>query len=54
MPVVLYRSWRDFPPAEWRWPNFSPAEMACRGDATLMIHAPSLDKLQALRTAPAR
>lgn len=51
MPVVLYPSWRDFPPGEWRWPNFSPAEMACRGDATLMIHAPSLDKLQALRIA---
>jgi len=51
MPVVLYRSWRDFPPDEWRWPDFSPAEMACRGDATLMIDPAAMDRLQALRTA---
>ena len=49
MPVILYRSWRDFPPAQWRWPSFSPAELACRGTAQLMIDEPSLDKLQALR-----
>lgn len=50
MPVILYRSWRDFPVAEWRWPNFSPAELACRGTGQLMIDPASLDKLQALRT----
>lgn len=50
MPVILYRSWRDFPAAEWRWPNFSPAELACRGTGQLMIDPASLDKLQALRT----
>lgn len=49
MPIVLYRSWRDFPLDEWRWPSFSPAEMACRGTGQLLIDEPSLDKLQALR-----
>lgn len=49
MPVVLYRSWRDFPSAEWLWPSFSPEELACRGTGQLVIDEPSLDKLQALR-----
>ena len=39
----------DFPLEFWRWPNFSPSEMACR-DGSLMIHPASLDKLQRLRT----
>lgn len=49
MPVILYRSWRDFPPAQWRWPSFSPEELACRGTGQLVIDEPALDKLQALR-----
>lgn len=49
MPVILYRSWRDFPLAQWRWPSFSPAELACRGTGQLVIDEPSLDRLQALR-----
>lgn len=49
MPVILYRSWRDFPPDQWRWPSFSPAELACRGTGQLLIDEPALDKLQALR-----
>ena len=49
MPVILYRSWRDFPPDQWRWPSFSPEELACRGTGQLLIDEPALDKLQALR-----
>lgn len=45
----LYASWRDFPMAEWRWPNFSPQEMASKGEGELLIDEPSMDKLQALR-----
>jgi hypothetical protein len=33
----------------WRWPNFSPAEIACRGTGQLKLHPEALDKLQALR-----
>lgn len=38
----------DFPSAGWHWPNFSPAEMACK-DGTIFVHPASIDKLQALR-----
>ena len=31
------------------WPNFSPAEIACRGTGKLLVNEPALDKLQALR-----
>lgn len=47
--MPIYRSWRDFPPGQWRWPHFSPAELACRGTGMLEIHEPSLDRLEALR-----
>ncbi len=44
-----YADWRDVPEKLWRWPNFSPEEIACRGDGTIRINEPALDKLQALR-----
>ncbi len=37
------------PDASWRWPNFSPAEFACRDTGKLLINASALDKLQTLR-----
>lgn len=36
-------------PQDWRWPSFSPAEMACRGDGSLKISVKLMDQLQALR-----
>ena len=44
-----YTNWRDAPDAVWRWPNFSPEEIACRGDRKIRINEAALDKLQALR-----
>jgi hypothetical protein len=44
-----YANWRDVPEKLWRWPNFSPEEIACRGDGAIRINEPALDKLQALR-----
>jgi hypothetical protein len=41
--------WRDFPRHLWRWPHFSPAEIACNGDGLLLIHPDSMDKLERLR-----
>ena len=46
---TFYDHFRDVPDGIWRWPNFSPAEIACRGTDKLLINAPALDKLQALR-----
>lgn len=34
-----------------RWPNFSPAEIACRGSGAVLIDPAALDKLQLLRSA---
>ena len=49
MTTTLYLSWRDVPKARWRWANFSPAEIACRGDGSIKINEDALDCLQALR-----
>jgi len=49
MTTDYYADWRDVPEKLWRWPNFSPEEIACRGDGKIRINEPALDKLQALR-----
>lgn len=39
-----------FPREPWPWPNFTPEELACHDEAkTILIHAPSVARLQALR-----
>ncbi len=49
MTTTFYRHWRDVPDGAWRWPNFSPAEIACRGTGKLLVNELALDKLQVLR-----
>ena len=49
MTTTYFRSWRDVPADAWRWANFSPAEIACRGTGSIRIHPAALDELQALR-----
>ena len=46
-----YAHFKDFPAAQWRWPSFSPREVACKGTGELLVDDQALDKLQALRTA---
>ena len=48
-PVRTFRHYRDVPERLWRWPDFSPAEIACRGSGKLKLHPQALDTLQALR-----
>ena len=48
-PVRTFRHFRDVPAHLWRWKNFSPAEIACRGTGQIKLHPEALDKLQALR-----
>jgi hypothetical protein len=48
-PVRIFPHFRDVPESTWRWPNFSPAEIARRGTGKLLINEPALDTLQALR-----
>jgi hypothetical protein len=49
MTTTFYDHWRDVPERAWRWHNFSPAEIVCRGTDKLLINEPARDKLQALR-----
>lgn len=49
MTTNYFNHWRDVPADAWRWKNFSPAEIACRGSGSLRINEGALDKLQALR-----
>lgn len=48
-PIRTFRHFRDMPDRLWRWENFSPAEIACRGTGQLKLHPEALDRLQALR-----
>jgi hypothetical protein len=48
-PIRTFRHFRDVPGYLWRWRNFSPAEIACRGTGQLKLHPEALDRLQALR-----
>lgn len=48
-PIRTFRHFREVPESAWRWKNFSPAEIACRGTGQLKLHPEALDKLQALR-----
>lgn len=47
---MIYDHWSKYPAGNWRWPDFSPEEMACRGTGKLMVDDASMDALQALRT----
>lgn len=47
--MTLYQSWKDVPKGKWRWPNFSPRELACKGTGSLLVDEVALDKLQQLR-----
>jgi zinc D-Ala-D-Ala carboxypeptidase len=44
-----YAHWSRVPKAAWRWPSFSPEEIACRGTGQLLVDTDAMTKLQALR-----
>ena len=48
-PIRSFHHFRDVQEQLWRWKNFSPAEIACRGTGQIKLHPDALDKLQALR-----
>ena len=41
-PIRTFRHFREVPDSLWRWPNFSPAEIACRGTGQLELHPAAL------------
>jgi zinc D-Ala-D-Ala carboxypeptidase len=36
-------------PDDWRWKNFTPKEIACKGTGLILIDEDAMDKLQAFR-----
>jgi hypothetical protein len=44
-----YAHFSQVPPSEWRWPSFSPREIASKGEGEILIDEQALDKLQVLR-----
>jgi len=47
---TTFKTADSVPLEHWRWPNFTPAELACKGTGKVMIDERSLDLLQSLRT----
>lgn len=52
--MTFYQHWRNVPASAWRWPDFSPAEIACRGTGRLLVNEDALGRLQVLRNALGR
>jgi hypothetical protein len=46
-----YTHFTDIPASDWRWPSFSPREIASKGEGELLVDDHAMDKLQALRDA---
>ena len=47
--MTFYQNWKNVPERTWHWPNFSPAEIACRGTGKLLVNEDALNRLQELR-----
>ena len=48
---MFWPHFSEVPPRRWRWPNFTPCELASRGDGSLLILEDALDALQGARSA---
>lgn len=46
---MLYSHYSEVPEEVWHWPNFTPSEIASKGDGSIRVNADALDKLQRLR-----
>ncbi len=49
MDNAFYKHWKLVPKAAWFWPNFTPAEIACKGTGELVIDFEAMDALQGFR-----
>jgi hypothetical protein len=48
---MIYKTWESVPASQWKWENFSPQELACKGTGELRIDRDAMDRLQRLRQA---
>lgn len=47
MTAILYPHWSEV--KDWRWVYFSPKELACHGDGSLLVVPEAIDMLEGLR-----
>lgn len=46
---MYYSHYSEIPAGVWEWKNFTPQEIACQGDGSILIDDHSMDALQRLR-----
>ena len=46
---MLYAHYSEVPAEHWPWPNFTPREIASRGDGSLLLVPEAMDALQRAR-----
>ena len=46
---MFFEHYSQVPKDYWRWPNFTPKEIACKGTGKLLVDERSMDMLQELR-----
>lgn len=51
LPTSSYKHYSQVNALHWYWPNFTPKEIACKGDGSLFIDMKAMDALQKFRTA---
>jgi len=46
---MFFEHYSEVPEGYWRWENFTPKEIACKGTGKLLVDERSMDMLQELR-----
>ena len=46
---MYYEHYSYVPEELWRWPNFKPREIACKGNGAILINEQAMDMLQTAR-----
>lgn len=49
MASQFYKHYSQIKPEDWRWKNFAPKKIACKGDGSILIDEASMDALQKFR-----
>ena len=46
---MFYEHYSKVKPQDWHWKNFSPSEIACKGNGELLVNYAAMDALQTFR-----
>lgn len=49
MDSLYYKDYKQVTQDVWKWKNFKPKDIACKGDGSILITIEALDALQSLR-----